>query len=325
MAHRITNASQECASDVEQLASPTSEVSPRLESADSLENSPSTSESTNDAVESQYYRTPPDSDESGEAIRSVISSDRLQQLRNAATRLSCPQRSPQDVTEGDSPQIWYSQGQAFVLQPIPSSQNTSLTHTTHDRGPASQNSFHHIGIPHHSPPSYLLPSPQSYPSQGRGNFQQNCVNGLFVQRATPIPIPISSRQHDVTSRQPYPFQYNPQQLTPPVEETENGPAYSPSRGGRIRQAPGNICQECGRSFLRPSTLTTHLRKHSGEKPYQCPVDGCDRHIKKEKWFSVKSNMTRHVRNCHPNWVAPATGAVMVTTGNYRQGAAATST
>ncbi|ORX92530.1 hypothetical protein K493DRAFT_168795, partial [Basidiobolus meristosporus CBS 931.73] len=49
------------------------------------------------------------------------------------------------------------------------------------------------------------------------------------------------------------------------------------------------CAICQREFQRPSTLRTHMYSHTGEKPFACTFEGCN------KRFSVESNMRRHLR------------------------------
>lgn len=47
------------------------------------------------------------------------------------------------------------------------------------------------------------------------------------------------------------------------------------------------CKFCGKHFSRPSSLSTHLNIHTGDKPFICPYKDCC------KRFNARSNMTRH--------------------------------
>ncbi|KAH7980979.1 hypothetical protein HPB49_020642 [Dermacentor silvarum] len=59
--------------------------------------------------------------------------------------------------------------------------------------------------------------------------------------------------------------------------------------GAARGSDGrvNLCGICGKAYARPSTLKTHLRTHSGERPYRC--------LQCSKCFSQAANLTAHLR------------------------------
>lgn len=54
-----------------------------------------------------------------------------------------------------------------------------------------------------------------------------------------------------------------------------------------QQQRTNQCHVCGRLYARPSTLKTHLRTHTNERPFKCNV--CS------KTFSQAANLTAHQR------------------------------
>ncbi|KAL1670068.1 hypothetical protein GGF50DRAFT_43057 [Schizophyllum commune] len=86
--------------------------------------------------------------------------------------------------------------------------------------------------------------------------------------------------------------------SPSTSAPAPGPSYaSPATSGpfvqyvpasnRPRSGPPHVCTVCNKSFMRPSTLATHMNIHSGATPYLCGFQGCDAR------FNARSNATRH--------------------------------
>lgn len=62
-----------------------------------------------------------------------------------------------------------------------------------------------------------------------------------------------------------------------------------SQPNKIINANRYKCNECFKTFSRPSSLRIHILSHTGEKPHICPQPDCGRR------FSVQSNMRRHLK------------------------------
>ena len=115
---------------------------------------------------------------------------------------------------------------------------------------------------------YLNSTPYGSTALIPGHFQ----SGIFTDPKTPDKM---SEAVSVTKEE---FQASPVTGLPP------GSVKRPNKPAK----PGNnVCQICGKSYARPSTLKTHMLIHSGKKPYQCDV--C------QKAFTLPYGLTVHMR------------------------------
>jgi len=69
-----------------------------------------------------------------------------------------------------------------------------------------------------------------------------------------------------------------------------GSAAAAASVGGASKARSHLCPHCGRGFPFPSSLTRHIRKHTGEKPYACTQ--CD------VAFTASSSLRTHERAVH---------------------------
>ncbi|KAL2916391.1 hypothetical protein HK105_204147 [Polyrhizophydium stewartii] len=77
---------------------------------------------------------------------------------------------------------------------------------------------------------------------------------------------------------------------------ESGPSSGAKtdQESKSKDARRYQCQFCNKRFTRPSSLSTHIFTHTGERPFQCQNPMCGRS------FSVLSNLRRHTRVCSRN-------------------------
>ncbi|KAH7105133.1 hypothetical protein BKA62DRAFT_437762 [Auriculariales sp. MPI-PUGE-AT-0066] len=68
------------------------------------------------------------------------------------------------------------------------------------------------------------------------------------------------------------------------DRRSTNPSFEPSGSSKR-----HVCHQCGAAFSRPSELTTHMHRHSGQKQFVCE---CGRA------YATHSNLQRHKRARH---------------------------
>jgi hypothetical protein len=145
-----------------------------------------------------------------------------------------------------------------------------------------------------------VPHPNGVPYPMAARYQN--PSGYYTYL---VPIPPEGQAADDQRRYPTHYQSEgpqgpnvygmPHYLVPTNQQTRRRRQSSAEK-----PVPKHICETCGRPFLRPSSLETHYRKHTGERPFPCPFPGCKR-AEPNNGFSVQSNMKRHLTQIHKGW------------------------
>ncbi|XP_073467730.1 LOW QUALITY PROTEIN: uncharacterized protein [Aquarana catesbeiana] len=154
---------------------------------------------------------------------------------------------------------------------------------------------------------------ESYVRDDQQSVEEDGITGTFIEEDTPTEIStVDGREMRKTSEDCLTLspdckvededitQYSPGENPNtsnihPAPHGVNGPSYSSYpeepqtvRNGAVLPTDKRFsCTECGKFFLKKSTLYIHQRSHTGVKPYSCSECG--------KCFSQKSNLYTHQR------------------------------
>jgi uncharacterized Zn-finger protein len=123
------------------------------------------------------------------------------------------------------------------------------------------------------------------------NFQMtmSCISGVAGVPAQYNNRSVAPPVQQVSPKNPHDHFRQKRHLPPHSSHSRNhihNPSdYSSNHHNAVDKV--NICGTCRKCYARPSTLKTHMRTHSGEKPYICSL--CP------KTFTQAANLTAHMR------------------------------
>jgi hypothetical protein len=167
--------------------------------------------------------------------------------------------------------------------------------------------------PYQTYPSQVLPTGLGHEPWPETQRTQDSLSQYAMATSQGYnPYPSQGLMQSVLNQYPSQLQSLSTQAPPPqsyiavMQLQNNNVAYAPESHQaappsaleifpKNKPTPKHKCPICGKLFQRPGALSTHMVSHTGERPWPCPYDGCNR--SGTNGFGVKSNMTRHMKTC----------------------------